>query len=284
MIYPTNTILNEKKLFDEQKIFNDFKLITQERKEQINLLSEQYKQGLVLYGKKNYLLNENYYIYANTLNYLVNDKYQLMTKDEKILFLINTIDPNCNIYETYLNFSDDLNNETKINVMKNIFGFFSPYLLKYEYYYINNVQKRLLINVNKDYLKNFMILAPMVKNFDEVSDKRFKQIQEQVELYKEIPNINLNYQTCIYNILYQSNILELNSMQEKVAFFINAIDPELTLLKIYSEESNYSNIQKRSIEEFGFFYKYLIKIELLYYKRFCPNKKLSYWSLEQRPK
>lgn len=200
MIYPTNTILNEKKLFDEQKIFNDFKLITQERKEQINLLSEQYKQGLVLYGKKNYLLNENYYIYANTLNYLVNDKYQLMTKDEKILFLINTIDPNCNIYETYLNFSDDLNNETKINVMKNIFGFFSPYLLKYEYYYINNVQKRLLINVNKDYLKNFMILAPMVKNFDEVSDKRFKQIQEQVELYKEIPNINLNYQTCIYNI------------------------------------------------------------------------------------
>lgn len=284
MIYPTNTILNEKKLFDEQKIFNDFKLITQERKEQINLLSEQYKQGLVLYGKKNYLLNENYYIYANTLNYLVNDKYQLMTKDEKILFLINTIDPNCNIYETYLNFSDDLNNETKINVMKNIFGFFSPYLLKYEYYYINNVQKRLLINVNKDYLKNFMILAPMVKNFDEVSDERFKQIQEQVELYKEIPNINLNYQTCIYNILYQSNILELNSMQEKVAFFINAIDPELTLLKIYSEESNYSNIQKRSIEEFGFFYKYLIKIELLYYKRFCPNKKLSYWSLEQRPK
>lgn len=279
MIYPTNTILNEKKLFDEQKIFNDFKLITQERKEQINLLSEQYKQGLVLYGKKNYLLNENYYIYANTLNYLVNDKYQLMTKDEKILFLINTIDPNCNIYETYLNFSDDLNNETKINVMKNIFGFFSPYLLKYEYYYINNVQKRLLINVNKDYLKNFMILAPMVKNFDEITDERFKQIQEQVELYKEIPNINLNYQTCIYNILYQSNILELNSMQEKVAFFINAIDPELTLLKIYSEESNYSNIQKRSIEEFGFFYKYLIKIELLYYKRFCPNKKLSYWSL-----
>ena len=284
MIYPTNTILNEKKLFDEQKIFNDFKLITQERKEQINLLSEQYKQGLVLYGKKNYLLNENYYIYANTLNYLVNDKYQLMTKDEKILFLINTIDPNCNIYETYLNFSDDLNNETKINVMKNIFGFFSTYLLKYEYYYINNVQKRLLINVNKDYLKNFMILAPMVRNFDEVSDERLKQIQEQVELYKEIPNINLNYQTCIYNILYQSNVLELNSMQEKVAFFINAIDPELTLLKIYSEESNYSNIQKRSIEEFGFFYKYLIKIELLYYKRFCPNTKLSDWSLEQKSK
>ena len=144
---------------------------------------------------------------------------------------------------------------------------------------MNKFNQRLLINVNKDYSKNFVILAPMVRNFDEITYERFKQIQEQVGLYKEIPNISLTYQTCIYNILYQANILDLNSMQEKLIFFINVLDPELKLLQIYSEESTYNNIKQRAIYELGFYFNCLIKIELLYYKRFCPNKKISNWSL-----
>lgn len=202
-----------------------------------------------------------------------------MDLDEEILFLINSVDPNCEMYETYLSFPNDLTDETKKNVIINLFGFFSPYLLKYEYYYINNMDKRLLTNVNKDYSKNFVILAPIVRNFDEITDERFEQIKNQVEIYKSIPNINITYKTCIYNILYQANILELNSMHEKLIFFINAIDPELKLLQIYFEESNYNNIKKRSIDELGFFYKHLIKIELIYYKRFCPNQKISDWTL-----
>ena len=280
MLYPTTTTNNEKKLFDNKKIFNEFEFITQERKKEIDILVKKYKQGKIFKDKHNYLLTENYCVYAKTLEYLVNNNNgQLISLDEEVLFLINSVDSNCEMYEIYLSCPNDLTNKNKESIIRNKLGFFSPYLLKYEYYYMNKFNQILLTNVNKDYSKNFVILAPMVKNFDEITDERFEQIQERVELYKEIPNISLTYQTCIYNILYQANILELNSMQEKLIFFINVIDPELTLLKIYSEESINNSIKQRAIDELGFFYKCLIKIELLYYKRFCPNKKISDWSL-----
>ena len=199
MLYPTTTTNNEKKLFDNKKIFNEFEFITQERKKEIDILVKKYKQGKIFKDKHNYLLTENYCVYAQTLEYLVNNNNsQLISLDEEVLFLINSVDSNCEMYEIYLSCPNDLTNKNKESIIRNKLGFFSSYLLKYEYYYMNKFNQRLLTNVNKDYSKNFVILAPMVKNFDEITDERFEQIQERVELYKEIPNISLTYQTCIY--------------------------------------------------------------------------------------
>lgn len=279
MLQPINITLSEKKLFCNNNIFTGFTNITEERKKQIETLIQKYKQ-LNYFGQiNNYLVSPNKYLYQKTLDYLINNHCQLITLDEKLFFLINIIDPNCHMYELYLSYPNELSNSSKENLIREKMGFFSSYLLKCEFYYTVQFHNKLIINVNKDYFKKFIILLPLVKSFDNVTEQRLEHIENQAILYKEIPNINLNYQTCIYNILYQAQVLELNNIQEQLLFFIKVMDPELTLLKIYSEESNYKNIEKRSLEELGFFHKILIKDELLYYQKFCPNKKISEWAL-----
>lgn len=279
MLQPISITLSEKKLFSNNNIFTGFTCITEERKKQIETLIQKYKQLNCLGKINSYLLNPNGHLYQKTLDYLVNTQCQLTTLDEKLFFLINIIDPECHMYELYLNCPNQLTKAKKENIIRNNMGFFSTYLLNYEHYYIVQFQHRLITNVNKDLFKKFIILLPLVKSFDDVTEERLEHIENQAILYKEIPNINLNYQTCIYNILYQNHVLDLHTIQEKLLFFIKVMDPKLTLLKIYSEESNYKNIEKRSVEELGFFHKWLIKDELLYYQKFCPQKKISEWSL-----
>ncbi len=280
MLYPVNTTINEQKLFHKNSKFNEFKDITQERKMQIETLAHKFKKGNIIEKNSNLLLHPHYCLYSRTLEYLVNkNMQQLHTLDEKIFFLIDVVDPYCNMYELYLSCPNDFDSDTTKSVIRKNMGFFSSILLKYEYPYMKQFIPRLITNVNKDYSKKFTILAPLVNNFDDITNERFEQIQSQAILYKEIPNINHNFQTCIYNILYQAHVLELTNMQEKLIFFINVMDPELILLKIYYEESTNNNIKKRATKELGFFYPCLIKTELLYYNRFQPNKKISEWTI-----
>lgn len=280
MSYLQNISAYEHTIFKNSKNFKGFENITMERRQQLELIVHNYKRLNKFQKNHHYIIDSNHYRYNKILECLVsNHKLGLNTLDEKIFFLINTIDPNCRMYELYLSCPDNLNKQNKESIVRNNIGFFSNNLLKYEYAYMVKFRPRLLTDVNKDYSKKFFLLMPLVKNFDEITEERFENIANQAILYKEIPHINLNCHTCTYNILYQSQILGLTTMQEKLIFFIQVMDPELQLLKIYYEESTYSNIQMRSQNELGFYFKYLISAELLYCQKFFPNKKISEWTL-----
>ena len=112
-----------------------------------------------------------------------------------------------------------------------------------------------------------------------MSTERFDQISKLALLWNASVNEEHKYTTCLYNLIYQYKLLGINSLEEKLLFFVCAVDPELKLLSIYEEESKTNIMKLRSLDEVGFYNPNLIKIEKTINKKFMPQKIVSEWSL-----
>ena len=73
-------------------------------------------------------------------------------------------------------------------------------------------------------------------------------------------------------------MLGLRNLAEQAALFILLVDSNLDMLRIYEEESRMPNVEKRIIEEFGYYNSELLNLEKKFHKRFCPEKELSIWT------
>ena len=53
-------------------------------------------------------------------------------------------------------------------------------------------------------------------------------------------------------------------------------------LRIYEEESQMKYMKERTNDQFGYFNTDLLALEKKYHERFCPDKKVSIWTLTKK--
>ena len=230
--------------------------------------------------------------YTNILNYLStsNGKCKLCdtreitgcynpTYDEYLVFAISSCDPECKMFTSYLKCNSKLNHDRKKNIVRKELGFFSEVLFKAEKDYYFKYINDLICDVTIDNSSYLSLISSTPSSFDDVSTERFDQISKLALLWNASVNEEHKYTTCLYNLIYQYKLLGINSLEEKLLFFVCAVDPELKLLSIYDEESKTNIMILRSLDEVGFYNPNLIKIEKTINKKFMPQKIVSEWSL-----
>lgn len=218
-----------------------------------------------------------------------------MTYDERCVFLIQALDPELFFYKSYKAFEDEilaltepseyvahqewskekkrLTQKYKENISKEL-GIFDIHFLELEKFYFKRLveKKELVMNIKKNYLPDLIDILKDATNLSSITENRYNEIANQVRNYLSTFR-DLDINTISYNILYQGELLNLNTLEEKIIFLILAIDAKLLMLEIYENECKWDNIERLSKEELGFFDKSMIKLEKLYHKQFVPTCK-----------
>lgn len=280
-----NIDTTEEKIFKNRskskKLFNNFNDISTEQLDKIKILATKFS-NLVMnnksyknyyaalqylstgYGKQKILSTREYYYDMNP------------TYDEYMAFVIAACDPTCEMYKAYISCDESLTLFNKKNEARRKVGFFRQIVLQAEKVYYLKYINKLLTNVNKNNTNYLGLLCKIFKSFDNIDSKRCEELKELSIIWNDYTEENSKFQTCIYNLIYQSHLLKINSFEEKLIFFINCIDPELKLLNIYEEENHFDIIKKRSLDELGYYLKDLIFVEKEYKKRFLNEDKKIY--------
>lgn len=277
--YTDNYYWFSKRLYSYDKDYNKFANITSNKIEELTLIINNYKR-----------INRNnndslFTAYIKVLNYLLENEHIkfFLTFDEKIFILIGIIDPELNIFKEYFTASPYKSSDDKKTTERQIrkkFGFFEPYLIKYEseIYRSLKTPTEFLSHVKIDLTNELLKPAFLVRSFDDLTDEEVSEIKNKAMLFVAETE-DTNKETISFNAFYSNNILNINSVKERIAFFITVFDPDLNILRIYEEESKIDKSKERIIEEIGFYHSELIRLEQIYHKRFCPDKKVSIWSL-----
>ena len=151
--------------------------------------------------------------------------------DEKMAILILAVDPDLEMYKTYLSFPSseskyyDEGVHSYIKLVNNVsakIGMFDKDILKYEAYFFNRFfsDNELMFNVNKPYS------LKLIKKYnsglmDSLSLDRINELLDISNLIYSSKNVNCD--NVAFNILYQTNLLSLKNSSEQIAFFILSI-------------------------------------------------------------
>lgn len=288
----------ERKFFERSRDFKNYQNIDLNRKKEIETDAQIFKNNHL--SRKNYL-DENIGLYRQALLYLTEPKtsFKYKTFDEKVLFLITTVDPNLEIFNAFLRYDipslDDINQMAEeeqekeitkrntniadfIETIRRKIGISNHRLLRFESILSRRFTKEFKNNIKKNYLNTILEYAANVKDFSTITDEDFAKITLIASYYLAKVNYETTPNTTAYNIISLKRRLQLNTLAEQLAFFINITDPELNILRIYEEESRIPIIKKRATEEIGYYNDDIRRLEQDYQKRFFPDKKVSAWS------
>lgn len=242
--------------------------------------------------------------YMDTLTYLTNPSIhmELKTYDERIIFLIISVDPELEAFKEFLKTnitptkvinaeqdpkkqqelisqreSEILEMQTRI---RNKIGFYDSKLLKYEETYFKRFisSKELITKVNQDNITKLLRIIPLISSFNDISDERYQILQEKAKEWLATTNCENDLFTAAYSCSEQKETIGLNGIIEELIFLVLIGDPELDVLRIYEEESRMDEVERRCKEAFNYYNKDLITLERLYHERFCPEKTLSPWT------
>jgi hypothetical protein len=242
--------------------------------------------------------------YMDTLTYLTNPSIhmELKTYDERIIYLIMSVDPELESFKEFLKTnitptkvinaeqdpkkqqelisqreSEILEMQTRI---RNKIGFYDSKLLKYEETYFKRFisSKELITKVNQDNITKLLRIIPLISSFNDISDERYQILQEKAKEWLATTNCENDLFTAAYSCSEQKETIGLNSIIEELIFLVLIGDPELDVLRIYEEESRMDEVERRCKEAFNYYSKDLITLERLYHERFCPEKTLSPWT------
>lgn len=207
------------------------------------------------------------------------DKYNLIfhNYEEVYFFLINVLDPTCEIYKYYL---QNYNKNIKQELQKK-YGFYSRQFIYLEKKYIASFLNNFIFNVKKDYSDMLLLLTSYNVNFDKIDNERMKELNDLSIIYNNIQSSNSNEEkinSCIFNATTQKDFLGLSNDEELLMFIIFSIDSEFKLAQIYENECNYKAIAETSKKEVGLFNRKLIDIEKEIIKRYNFNINLDIWN------
>lgn len=286
---------------------NDFKKFLELDEKQLSILSKK------VYGMQELMIHTMSHKsgimsklerYQRTLQYLTNPYIcsDLKTFDERVLFFIMMTDPNLVTFKEFLKINlismseiakiKDEKERSCLNKTRNQIistyessvrekiGFFDVKLLKYEEIFFKKFfnEKELITEVGSNNQSNFIIRAKLLKNFNNISDERYEELISVAQNWLSLVPEKYNYKVAAYSVTNQKKLLGLTNLEEQLALFVLLIDGELDMLRIYEEESMVKNIERRIVEQFGFFDEDLLVLEKKFQDRFCPDKKLSVWS------
>lgn len=304
----TTSFIFPSKFYQKENSFKNFKDLSEE---QLSILSKKVyeKQEIMQSNLPNsYTKLSNFETYQKTLQYLINPQiyFDLRTFDERIAFLIMMTDPNLVTFKEFLKLNfisikeiNKIENKSEKNrlieirketiakyecIVRNKIGFFDIKLLKYEELFFKKFfnKKELITEIGLNNPDNFMEKAPLLKDFNSISQKRYEELVLIAQTWLSRVKVKNNYKIAAYSVTNQYKLLGLNNPKEQFLLFILLVDNNLDMLRIYEEESQTKNIEKRIIEEFGFYNKELLVLEKKLHNRFCPEKELSVWSKAKR--
>ena len=289
------------KLYQKEREFKRFETLT---------LDDVAKVAKKLYSKQEMNAQSGFYRkdkltkYMDTLTYLTNPSIhmELKTYDERIIFLIISVDPELEAFKEFLKTnitptkvinaeqdqkkqqelisqreSEILEMQTRI---RNKIGFYDSKLLKYEETYFKRFisSKELITKVNQDNITKLLRIIPLISSFNDISDERYQILQEKAKEWLATTNCENDLFTAAYSCSEQKETIGLNGIIEELIFLVLIGDPELDVLRIYEEESRMDEVERRCKEAFNYYSKDLITLERLYHERFCPEKTLSPWT------
>lgn len=304
MIHASEIEIVRKRLYANDVHFKGFQHIDEETLKKIKDLVKKEKKQFISNSSFPSLISNRMTEYIAVMRYLGSTltNQNLPTYDEKIVFLIEALDPNLEMYKYYLSLPIILKsqivaeeNEIKKLTLMHSFdnqvgmfeskirlkmGFFDQKLLNYEAKYFKKIKchDELITDVKQAYFIKLNTLFNGIKDFNGITKKENDNLIIKAIEYEEKyghPDAN----TLAYQLIYQADLLQLNNMKERVIFFILLIDKDLKLLDIYNNSSTWDDIKAKSLEEFGFYNKDLITLEKRYQEMFVPN--FNPWELKK---
>lgn len=306
MTYTSPTIVQiRNKLYQNKRNFKNFEGITKERLAEIAKKVAEKTEMRNENNNKNYspLNRDKLSIYYDTLIYLTNNLIHTQyTFDERIIFLIMTVDPELISFKEFLNteliptktIADTTNPKEKAtlilkrdeqlkemqNRIRTKIGFYDANLIAYEkeYFKIFLKEKELIRKVKQDYATSFLSSISIIKSLNSVTEERKKELEEKAFEWISLTNAQNDIKTAAYSVSTQHKTIGLKTITEQIVFFILIADSNLDMLRIYEEESKMDIVEERIIEQFGYFNINIIKLEKIYHERFCPTKRLSPWT------
>ena len=139
-------------------------------------------------------------------------------------------------------------------------------------------EKELVTEVGCNNQDKLMVRAKLLKDFNNISNERYDELVSVAQTWLSLGPDKYNSKVAAYSVTNQTKLLGLTNRAEQLALFILLIDNELDMLRIYEEESMIKNVERRIVEEFGYFNKELLVLERKFHDRFCPDKNLSVWT------
>lgn len=280
----------------------DFKRFSKLSEEELSLLSKKvYKMQEKMSDNTQQSKLERY---QKTLQYLTNPliHVDLKTFDERIAYLIMTTDPNLVAFKEFLklnlisiseinkvtdknerNYLKELRKQTILEYESKVrekIGFYDVKLLKYEEIFFKRYfnKKELVTEIESNNQDNIITKAKSLKNFNNISNERFKELVDIAETWLTLVPKNYNYKVASYSVTTQHKLLGLKNTEEQLALFILLIDNNLDMLRIHEEESMIQNTKERITEQFGYFNIELLVLERKFHNRFYPDKQLTIWT------
>lgn len=292
------------KLYQRKNDFNNFLKLSED--ELAKVAQKVYKRQEMLSDTSSYKIKpmsklERYY---DTLRYLTGPlvHLELPTFDERIAYLIMTVDPYLVLFKDFLkidltsldeifkiedkkerNHLLELRNQTiaeyETSVREKV-GFFDINLLKFEEMFFKKFygERELITEVQSNNQDYFINNVKMLRSFNSISDDRYDELNQVAQIWLSIAPNRFNSKVATYSVTNQRKLLGLRNIAEQAALFILLVDSELDMLRIYEEESRMPNVERRIIEEFGYYNPELLNLEKKFHKRFCPEKELSIWT------
>lgn len=291
------------KLYQKQKEFKNFESLTEENIAKISK-KVYFKQEINQINQKRLNYMDKLTKYIDILKYLSNPQIHLEipTYDERIIFLILSVDPNLISFKEFLKSSiiplqviekekdptkkEKLNEQRKIAILdlqtriREQIGFYDSKLLRYEEIYFKKFlnQKELITKVNQDNITALISIVPYITAFNSISEERYQVLQEKAQIWLSETNATNDLFTAAYSCVNQQDTIGLRNISEQLVFLILTADPELNALRIYEEESKMDEVERRCKEQFNYYNINLLTLEKLYHERFCPKKELSSWT------
>lgn len=302
MAYDAKSLETLRRQFHSRSVtFNNFQGITNEDVETLKQIIANKKKYFE--AKQSLFSNSGLNNYINTLRYLTNPtiSQELSTFDEKVLYLILSCDPELITMKTFI--SSDILPASRINeeddkkrkgleqrryqeleqyatAVRQELGFYDGSLLKYESILSRRLLKKqgLITDVKIPSLDKLLKRAELIKTLDIITDNSLIRLRSICEMWLNEAKDPADLNSLAYNLINRFKELHIYNIEEQLIIFILIADPNLDLLRIYEEESNFNQMKVRAKNELGFYNKDLIKVERLYHDKFEPEKEISAWT------
>lgn len=272
----TDFLTIKSKFYSNLPHFKKFENISLQDIETIKQKVDEYLENLNNHFSINSIINKKLQIYQELLTYLSNPNIFLYinTFDERLLFLILAIDPECITYKYFLSsigitsHTQNLGNWEKS--VRNKIGIFDKKLGEIEKYLIRKFS--IIDNVIIDQTPTLINSLTEINSLTNISNDQINNIDTILTEWNIITNNNLDNKTVVFNLLH-SNL----SNEEKLILYIKACDPELKMLQIYFNESTNSKIKEECIKQLGMYNNELIRLEKIYYDNDYNNFNIDTW-------
>lgn len=226
-------------------------------------------------------------LYENALLFLTSNCG--MSFNEKIIFLIHLFDPYLEMHKMYKRYSKEIMRQNEKGYITNIsvddqfelidsitkrFGFYNPYLLKYEEIYslyyrnekiIPGEEKELSINVKVDYVSQFMKnVKSNDVSLDVSSDKlntiiglardyliNYYEAAQKSTVNSSVKKLAPSLNDLIYQLIYEIDCKDIKTLADKIIFIICVMDYGLYYLQCNDTCYSYTQIKNEIIQVYG---------------------------------